>query len=68
RNLENVQREMNIKENVKLSTQIKQNATAPKPIPEISQNGSTPPVNSPSTFGTWTSATEEKTESSDEPK
>ncbi|MDX2077475.1 MAG: hypothetical protein SFZ02_13680 [bacterium] len=68
RDLDAVQREMNIKENVKLSTQIKQNATAPKPNPEISQNGATTPANSPSTFGTWTSATEEKTELSDEPK
>lgn len=52
RNLENVQREMAIKENVKLSGQIKQNVTPPTP-----QNSNTPPSESPTTFGTWSTAT-----------
>jgi sec-independent protein translocase protein TatB len=68
RDLDTVSREMAIKENVKLSNQLKQNATAPKPTPEIPQNGTTAPSSEPpSTFGTWSSATEAKTESSDEP-
>ncbi len=48
RSLENVQREMSIKQNVMLSSQVK-----PKPT-EPSQNGDTPSATeSPTTFGTW---------------
>lgn len=69
RDLDTVSQEMAIKENVKLSNQLKQNATALNTRkPQIPQNGYTPPpIDPPSTFGTWSSATEEKTESSDEP-
>lgn len=63
RNLDDVQREMAIKENVKLSSQIKQNATASTP-----QNGNTPPVESPTTFGTWSTASSAEESSQIEPK
>jgi len=63
RNLENVQRELSIKQNVMLSSQIK-----PKPT-EASQNGDTPPTTeSPTTFGTWSMPNSTEESPSNEPK
>ncbi|MCU0481707.1 MAG: hypothetical protein MUE54_10930 [Anaerolineae bacterium] len=67
RNLDEVQREMAIKENVKLSGQIKQNASAPQPI-EPPQNGYTPPAESLTTFGTWSTASSAEESAPTEPK
>lgn len=70
RDLETVQREANIKQNVLISNQIKQNAqngNSPKPTPDVSSNGNTPPAESPTTFGTWSMPNSTEESSQNEP-
>lgn len=66
RHLDDVQRQMNIQHNVRLSHQVKQNASLTDPASQSSLNGKATSDDFSTSFGTWSDVTPQNDDRTDE--